>query len=134
VDGSRSISLPPPSVYGESVRVNAQDPVDIQKFTSEFLMNDDFFPDYGEAVAPGFDKTETKFGRRRGRSQDRLRARASSRTGLGCRLCLVSRGSLRTVRCSGWVGSPQKTSKKETGVLREPPSLRSLPADSSIAL
>jgi hypothetical protein len=39
-----------PSVYGESVRVNAQDPVDIQKFTKEFLTSPDFFPDYGEAV------------------------------------------------------------------------------------
>ncbi|MCA1709453.1 MAG: hypothetical protein LC808_41695, partial [Actinobacteria bacterium] len=43
-----------PSVYGESVRVNAQDPVDIQKFTNEFLTSGDFFPDYGEAAAPGF--------------------------------------------------------------------------------
>jgi hypothetical protein len=45
-----------PSVYGESVRVIAQDPVDIQKFTREFLTNDDFFPGYGEAVAPWFDR------------------------------------------------------------------------------
>jgi len=43
-----------PSVYGEAVRVNAQDPVDIQKFTNEFLTSPDFFPNYGQAVAPGF--------------------------------------------------------------------------------
>jgi hypothetical protein len=44
----------PPSVYADAVRVNAQDPVGIQKFTNDFLTGSDFFPDYGEAVAPGF--------------------------------------------------------------------------------
>jgi hypothetical protein len=43
-----------PSVYADAVRVNAQDPVGIQKFTNDFLTGSDFFPDYGEAVAPGF--------------------------------------------------------------------------------
>jgi hypothetical protein len=44
----------PPSVYADAVRVNAQDPVGILKFTNDFLTGSDFFPDYGEAVAPGF--------------------------------------------------------------------------------
>ena len=44
----------PPAVYTDAVRVNAQDPVGIQKFTNDFLTSDDFFPDHGEAVAPGF--------------------------------------------------------------------------------
>jgi hypothetical protein len=43
-----------PVVYTDAVRVNAQDLVGIQKFTSEFLTSIDFFPGYGEAVAPGF--------------------------------------------------------------------------------
>ncbi len=44
----------PPSVYTEAVRVNAQDPIDIQKFTNGFLTSPDFFPNNSEAVAPGF--------------------------------------------------------------------------------
>jgi hypothetical protein len=44
----------PPSVYAEAVRVNALESIDIQKFTNEFLTSLDFFPHYGEAVAPGF--------------------------------------------------------------------------------
>jgi hypothetical protein len=44
----------PPAVYTEAVRVNALESIDIQKFTNEFLTSPDFFPDYGEAVAPGF--------------------------------------------------------------------------------
>lgn len=44
----------PPTVYADAVRVNAQDPVGIQKFANDFLTSSDFFPDYGEAVAPGF--------------------------------------------------------------------------------
>ena len=43
-----------PAVYTDAVRVNAQDPVAIQKFTSEFLTSADFFPGQSEAVAPGF--------------------------------------------------------------------------------
>jgi hypothetical protein len=43
-----------PSVYSESVRVKAQDPVDIQKFAKEFLTSRDFFPHLGGPVAPGF--------------------------------------------------------------------------------
>lgn len=33
---------------------NALESIDIQKFTNEFLTSPDFFPDYGEAVAPSF--------------------------------------------------------------------------------
>jgi hypothetical protein len=44
----------PPPVYTNAVRVNAQDPVSIQKFVNEFLTSPDFFPDHSEAVAPGF--------------------------------------------------------------------------------
>lgn len=44
----------PPSVYTEAVRVNAQDLVDIQKFANAFFTSPDFFPNNGEAVAPGF--------------------------------------------------------------------------------
>lgn len=44
----------PPSVYADAVRVNAQDPVSIQKFANDFLTSSDFIPDFGEAVAPGF--------------------------------------------------------------------------------
>jgi hypothetical protein len=44
----------PPSVYSDAVRVNALDPTDVQKFTNEFLTSPDFFPDWREAVAPGF--------------------------------------------------------------------------------
>ena len=44
----------PPSVYAEAVRINAQDPVDIQKFTNAFLTSSDFFPNQDEPVAPGF--------------------------------------------------------------------------------
>jgi hypothetical protein len=43
-----------PTVYADAVRVNAQDPAGIQKFANEFLTSSDFFPDHGEAVAPGF--------------------------------------------------------------------------------
>jgi hypothetical protein len=43
-----------PLVYTAAVRVKAQDLDDIQKFTNDFLTSTDFFPDYGEAVAPGF--------------------------------------------------------------------------------
>lgn len=46
----------PPSVYLESVRVNVRDPVDIQRFVNEFLTDTDFFPNYGEAIAPGFSR------------------------------------------------------------------------------
>lgn len=44
----------PPAVYTDAVRVNAQDLMDIQKFTNDFLTSPDFFPDHGEPVAPGF--------------------------------------------------------------------------------
>jgi hypothetical protein len=44
----------PPSVYTDSVRINATDPTDIQKFTNDFLTSPDFFPNAGEAIAPGF--------------------------------------------------------------------------------
>jgi hypothetical protein len=44
----------PPSVYADAVRVVAQDPIDIQKFTNSFLTSPDFFPNSAEAVAPGF--------------------------------------------------------------------------------
>ena len=44
----------PPSVYSDSVRINALNSRDVQKFTNEFLTSRDFFPDHGEAVAPGF--------------------------------------------------------------------------------
>lgn len=44
----------PPSVYSDAVRINAQDPVSVLKFVNEFLTSRDFFPDYPEAVAPGF--------------------------------------------------------------------------------
>jgi hypothetical protein len=44
----------PPSVYTDAVRVNAQDLIDIQKFTNDFLTTPDFFPGHGEAIAPGF--------------------------------------------------------------------------------
>lgn len=44
----------PPSVYADAVRVPAKDMVSIQKFVNEFLTSSDFFPDYNEAVAPGF--------------------------------------------------------------------------------
>ena len=43
-----------PRVYTDAVRVNARDLMGVQKFTSEFLTSVDFFPGYGEAVAPGF--------------------------------------------------------------------------------
>jgi Alpha amylase, C-terminal all-beta domain len=43
-----------PSVYTAAVRVQAQDLDSIQKFTNDFLTGSDFFPDHGEAVAPGF--------------------------------------------------------------------------------
>lgn len=43
-----------PPVYNDAVRVNAQDLTGIQRFTSEFLTSADFFPDYGEPLAPGF--------------------------------------------------------------------------------
>lgn len=43
----------PPSVYADAVRVNAADPVSIQKLTNDFLTSEDFFPDHDEAVAPG---------------------------------------------------------------------------------
>ena len=44
----------PPSVYADAVRVQAQDPVSIQKLANDFLTSPDFFPDHNEAVAPGF--------------------------------------------------------------------------------
>ena len=44
----------PPAVYGDAVRVTAQDSVSIQTFTNAFLTSSEFFPDYGEAIAPGF--------------------------------------------------------------------------------
>lgn len=44
----------PPAVYTDAVRVSAQDPVSVAKFTNDFLTSADFFPDSGEAVAPGF--------------------------------------------------------------------------------
>jgi hypothetical protein len=44
----------PPPVYGDAVRVQAQDPVNIQKLTNDFLTSPDFFPYHHEAVAPGF--------------------------------------------------------------------------------
>jgi hypothetical protein len=44
----------PPPVYTDAVRINARDPIDIQKFTNEFLTAPDFFPYHDEAVAPGF--------------------------------------------------------------------------------
>ena len=44
----------PPPVYADAVRINAQDPVGIQKFTNDFLTSSDFFPNQGEALAPGF--------------------------------------------------------------------------------
>ena len=43
-----------PSVYADAVRVQAQDPVSIQKLANDFLTSPDFFPDHNEAVAPGF--------------------------------------------------------------------------------
>jgi hypothetical protein len=43
-----------PSVYTAAVRVQAQDLDSIQKLTNDFLTGTDFFPDHGEAVAPGF--------------------------------------------------------------------------------
>jgi hypothetical protein len=46
----------PPSVYRDAVRIKAQEAVDIQKFVNSFLTNPDFFPNHGEAVAPGFAK------------------------------------------------------------------------------
>ena len=44
----------PPSVYSDAVRVNALDSSSVQKLANEFLTSSDFFPDHGEAVAPGF--------------------------------------------------------------------------------
>jgi hypothetical protein len=43
-----------PSVYTDIVPVNAQDVIEVQKFTNDFLTSPDFFPNQGEAVAPGF--------------------------------------------------------------------------------
>jgi hypothetical protein len=44
----------PPQVYSDAVRVKAQDLTSVQNFVSEFLTSEGFFPDYGEAIAPGF--------------------------------------------------------------------------------
>jgi hypothetical protein len=43
-----------PSVYSAAVRVKAQDLDSIQKLANDFLTDDGFFPEYNEAVAPGF--------------------------------------------------------------------------------
>lgn len=46
----------PPSVYRDAVRIKAYESVDIQRFVNDFLTSPDFFPDYGDAIAPGFTK------------------------------------------------------------------------------
>ncbi|MEP6762618.1 MAG: TIR domain-containing protein [Sporichthyaceae bacterium] len=43
-----------PQVYSDAVVVDAREITDIQKLTSDFLTSADFFPAYGEALAPGF--------------------------------------------------------------------------------
>jgi hypothetical protein len=43
-----------PAVYGEMVRVNARSATDLQGFVNDFLTSSDFFPGYGEVMAPGF--------------------------------------------------------------------------------
>lgn len=43
-----------PKVYSDAVIVDAREITDIQKLTSDFLTSADFFPAYGEALAPGF--------------------------------------------------------------------------------
>lgn len=44
----------PPTVYQDAVRVDARDATEIQKFVSDFLTSQDFFPQNDEAIAPGF--------------------------------------------------------------------------------
>jgi hypothetical protein len=43
-----------PAVYGQTVRVNARNATDLQKFANDFLTSKDFFPDHDEVMAPGF--------------------------------------------------------------------------------
>jgi hypothetical protein len=43
-----------PKVYSDAVIVDAREITDIQKLTSDFLTSADFFPAYGQALAPGF--------------------------------------------------------------------------------
>ncbi|MGZ4618279.1 MAG: hypothetical protein ACXV5Q_01515 [Frankiaceae bacterium] len=43
-----------PSVYQDSVRIKVRDATEIQKFVNDFLTSRDFFPQYDEAIAPGF--------------------------------------------------------------------------------
>lgn len=43
-----------PAVYGQTVRVNARNTTDLQRFANDFLTSPDFFPDHGDVIAPGF--------------------------------------------------------------------------------
>lgn len=43
-----------PTVYGQTVGVNARDATDLQKFVNDFLTSHDFFPGHEEIMAPGF--------------------------------------------------------------------------------
>jgi hypothetical protein len=43
-----------PGVFADQVRVNIQQAADVQRFTNDFLTSPDFFPRYGQPLAPGF--------------------------------------------------------------------------------
>jgi hypothetical protein len=43
-----------PAVYGQTVRVNARNATDLQRLVNDFLTSRDFFPGYGQVIAPGF--------------------------------------------------------------------------------
>ena len=43
-----------PAVYGQTVRVNARNTTDLQRFANDFLTSHDFFPGHDDVIAPGF--------------------------------------------------------------------------------
>ena len=56
-----------PSVYADAVRIQAHDPVSIQKFANDFLTSPDFFPEQNSRWLRGSQPTGTRFGRQRTR-------------------------------------------------------------------